>query len=403
MGTTAVALRRPDTEIAELPRQGLQTIDEGRRALWAQLFFEDATDADVAFCVAFCAHRDLDPVRGEVVFNKFAKREQVKGTWQTTGYSVVPVVTAIGYRVQASRSGDYLGQTPREWCGPDGVWKQVWLEEEPPAAARVGILRRGCPMPIYAVAVFRRFAKYTDGKYGPVKLSGLWATHPDVMIATRAETAAFKLAFPETRRENDERSRVAYRSLPTGDRLRTIDGAIADDDGGEVFDAIGSASAVADRDLWSEHSRELHGLVAMLHPEEPDAHAIVHDLVCARFGVTTTKDATADQLALLAREIDDTIPTDDNQVEGYGEVVDAETGEIASPDPEPVEADEKTVQTWLRNIDRAKDLGRLDGLVAVLTNAGLASQRDIKSAIEIKRGELQTAAVDRAVTRTVQP
>jgi hypothetical protein len=402
----AVAVRSPQRGLEQVPQQALATIDEGRRALWGQLFFDGATDADIEFCLAFCAHRDLDPLRGEVVFTKFTKRKKVGNNWQDEGYTVTPVVTAVGYRVQASRSGDYLGQTPREWCGEDGVWKQVWLSDKPPAAARVGILRRGCPQPIYAVAVFKRFAKYSDPQYGPVKLAGLWATHPDVMIATRAETAAFKLAFPETRRQDSTPSRIVYRDLADGQRLRTIAGAIADDDGGEFFPHLSAGESLATLDQWSEANRELHALIAQRHPEEPDVHAVVHDLVCARFGVDSTKDATTEQLVELMDEIynanADQEPEED-VIEAEGTVSDGDSEE-AQPDANP------KIGKWIENIDAVKTVRRFDAIVTQIAKGGLAGHRDIRSALAIKRGELglegedpELGPADRAVARTVAP
>lgn len=156
------------------------TID---RAILRAAHRELKTDEECDLLLAKAEHLGLDPLAGHVYPNRRRYRDRKTDRWVET-FSIE--VKIDGFRAVAEGTGKYEGQEGPFWCGPDGAWRDVWLEREPPAAAKVGVWKAGARACTYRVARWDSFA--ADNR--------MWRSMPDVMLAKCAEAQALRAAFP---------------------------------------------------------------------------------------------------------------------------------------------------------------------------------------------------------------
>lgn len=153
-----------------------------------QQIMPGANDDDLMLFTQVASHRGLDPFMKHIY--AVSRRVKEGNNWVDKWTYQVSI---DGLRLIAQRSGRYRGQTEPQWCGPDGKWVDVWLADEPPAAARIGVWIEGNPQPLMAVALYKTYVQKTREGV-PTKF---WADMPELMLSKCAEALALRKAFPE--------------------------------------------------------------------------------------------------------------------------------------------------------------------------------------------------------------
>lgn len=145
-----------------------------------------ATDDELKMFLHVCETRRVDPFSKMVYlvprYNSQTRQEE-KALQSSIDY----------FRLVADRSGVYEGQAGPQWCGEDGVWKDVWLSRDAPAAARVGVWRKNFREPIWGTALWSNYVQTKkDGS-----ATKFWNDMGPLMLAKCAESLALRRAFPE--------------------------------------------------------------------------------------------------------------------------------------------------------------------------------------------------------------
>ena len=143
-------------------------------ALLRRTITQNLSEDEHALFVLAAERSGLDPFARQIYF----MRDGGKFTIQAT---------IDGLRISAERTGKYSGQLGPEWCGTDGVWRDIWTEKAPPVAARVGILRTDFAEPVWGKALYSEFRPSNDD---------FWLKMPASQLAKCAEALGFRKAFP---------------------------------------------------------------------------------------------------------------------------------------------------------------------------------------------------------------
>lgn len=260
-----------------------ESINEEREGLIKRMIAKDATSDELQLFLHQCERTGLDPFSKQIyAISRWSKEAQRK---------VMAIQVSIdGARLIAERTGKYDNQEGPYWCGEDGMWKDVWLSNKPPCAAKVLVFKVGSSRATTGIA---HWNEYRDDK------SSFWQSKPALMLAKCAEMLALRKAFPQ-----ELSGLYTQEEMGQADNVVDVTPRVAVADTGEIVDGPPVATDEifeSDNSPLAAKRKEFNALGEELYGEQ---WPMVSKRNAARItgGVTRDPDAlTAEQLQMLIR------------------------------------------------------------------------------------------------------
>jgi hypothetical protein len=141
----------------------------------------------------------LDPFTGQIrpdVRLQKTGREDERGK-EIKEPTLLIITTLQGLRATGERTGLLAGESKVEWCGKNGEWVDVWLQDIPPSAARASVFRKDRPgFPQTHVVRFDAFVQEVYDKYGNKVPGPFWIKMGSHMLGKCCLAGCYRGAFP---------------------------------------------------------------------------------------------------------------------------------------------------------------------------------------------------------------
>jgi hypothetical protein len=134
----------------------------------------------------------LDPFTAQI-------RPDIRNTKDSDGVkhpTLLVIVTLQGLRGIGERSGKLDGEDPIEWCDNEGKWYEVWLRDEPPAAARATVYRIDRKHPQVTICRWEAFVQKVFDRGGKEVPNPFWRRMGSHMLGKCALAGSYRALFP---------------------------------------------------------------------------------------------------------------------------------------------------------------------------------------------------------------
>jgi phage recombination protein Bet len=238
--------------IVPLPTTGQRYSRDQIELVKRTLMPRGSTDDELALFLGTAERLGLDPFTQQI---RAIRRQEWNADTRRMEPRISIEVGIDGLRANAHRTGEVRKQLGPYWCGPDGKWVDAWLKEQPPSAAKFGVLREGYLEPRWGVALWLEYRQTKqDGS-----TTKMWTDRPAGQLAKCAEALAWRAAFPHELGgiyTTDEMAQADHDEAATISRFAVVEGGIPSEETIRGLESVAAAKELVTREIVSDRFRE---------------------------------------------------------------------------------------------------------------------------------------------------